>query len=232
MAQRYVSYRRVSTEMQRDGLGLEAQTAIIKHFYPQVEKDFCDIKSGGTADREQLKKAIKYCKEHDAIMVVAKADRLSRNVRDALAIYDDLKQNIRFCDIPGSPPERFILTIHWAISERERELISIRIRAALAIKKAKGEPLGLHMTHNKKGEPMDQNRLRKKEYRILAGEAAKIEAQQNENNIRAREYAQSLRDSNATLDYIAHRLNQAKFASPQNKTWSKSTVHRLLKKAS
>lgn len=230
MEKKYVSYRRLSKlEEGKRGLGLEAQTEIINRYYPNIEKDFVEVKSGATAiDRPILQEAIKYCKENEAILVVAKTDRLSRSVMDALTIFDLLKGDVRFCDIPGDKPERFVITLFFAIAERERELISIRIRAALSILKAQGKKLGLHMTHNKEGKPMDQDRLKKKEYKKMAGRAAQIAAEQNENNIRAKEYAEALRREKNTYDYIAHRLNNSKFASPAGGKWQRGNVHRLL----
>lgn len=229
---RYVSYRRLSKlEPGKEGLGLDAQATLIKHFYPDIEKDFKEVQSGATAiDRPVLQQAIKYCIENDAILVVAKADRLSRDVIDALTIFDKLKGNLRCCDLPGDPPERFMLTLWYAFAERERLIISLRITNALAEIKKKGRKLGLHMTHNKKGEPMDQNRLKDWRYKKKGAEALKMMAAQNENTIRAREYAAALRESGKSLDDIARRLNNAKFATPKGGKFSKGGVCRLLKK--
>lgn len=224
MTQRYISYRRVSKQSQMEsGLGLASQLAIIKHFYPTVEKDFCDVKTGASIDRPQLQAAIKYCKENNAILVVAKADRLSRNVRHALQIYDELETRIRFCDVPGDPPERFILTIHFAISERERELISIRIKAAIKVKKERGDPLGTQITINKDGKLMDRDRLKK------ANQNRKRQAlEPDENIIRAIRFAQSLREQNMTFAEIATELNRHSFATSTGGKWSAGSVCRVV----
>lgn len=223
--ERYIQYLRVSKKSQGEsGLGLESQRAIIKHFYPDCEKEFCDIKSGATANRPELQKAIKYCIENDAYLVVAKVDRLSRNVRDALEIFDQLGGKIRFCDIPGIP-ERFILTIHLAIGERELELISIRIRAALEAKRKRGEPMGTKISVNKDGKLMDRDRLKK------ANAVRKRQAlEPDENSIRAYSFAYELQQSGLTLEQIAIRLNRNKFYTSVGTKWSAGTVCRMMQR--
>lgn len=226
-----IGYIRVSTRRQGDsGLGLESQEAIIKNFYPDCEEIFCDIMSGSTADRPELKRAIQYCKTHNATLVVAKADRLSRNVKDALEIYDQLNGNIRFCDIPGEP-EKFIITIHFAIAERELELISIRIRAALKARKARGLPLGLHILESKDGRKLDPQRLNKQKFRTDSADAKHQEAVTDPILIRAKQMAESLRAAQLPLHTIADKLNASHFTTRSGGAWSKGTVSRLLKRA-
>jgi hypothetical protein len=82
---RFVAYYRVSTARQgRSGLGLEAQKAAVLAFIngnAELVAEFTEVESGKHADREQLKKAIAACKKHKAKLVIAKLDRLSRNLR-------------------------------------------------------------------------------------------------------------------------------------------------------
>ena len=132
----YVAYYRVSTKRQGEsGLGLDAQRAIVRHFAGNaVLASYVDIASGKSmVNRAQLHLALEHCRRLKAGLVVAKADRLSRNVQDALSILDSLGGRLVCCDCPGT--DRFTLTILFALAERERELISIRTRSALEAKR-------------------------------------------------------------------------------------------------
>lgn len=141
----YVAYYRVSTKGQGDsGLGLDAQRPVIEHFAHdgKIIAEFTDIQSGKSAkNRVELQKAIELCKSSGAVLIVAKADRLSRDVRDALEILDSLGEGqLACCDCPNS--DRFTITIIFAVAERERELIRIRTKAALDQAKKRGTVLG------------------------------------------------------------------------------------------
>ena len=139
----FVSWRRVSTQKQgRSGLGLEAQKEIIDYF---VEKDkgklladYVEVYTGTELSKcTELKKAIQFAKEHDAKLIIAKTDRF-RNTLEALQIYEEIGDGkIIFCDLPST--DKFTLTLFFALAEREALITSIRTKAALAAKKARGE---------------------------------------------------------------------------------------------
>lgn len=132
----YVGYYRVSTRRQGgSGLGLEAQQAIVRHFAGNgLAAEYTEVASGSGLDkRPALRQAVRRCRESGAWLVVAKADRLSRNVQDALALLGVLNGRLRCCDCPST--DRFTLILLFAIAERERELISIRTKAALDAKR-------------------------------------------------------------------------------------------------
>ena len=142
----FVSWRRVSTPKQgRSGLGLEAQKGIIDYF---VEKDkgklladYVEVYTGTELSKcTELKKAIQFAKEHDAKLIIAKTDRF-RNTLEALQIYEEIGDGkIIFCDLPST--DKFTLTLFFALAEREALITSIRTKAALAAKKARGEQTG------------------------------------------------------------------------------------------
>jgi len=139
----YVLWRRVSTKQQGESeLGLEAQTAIALHFM-QVEpvKTFTDVYSGRKLrECHNLRRAIKYCKEHGYLLVVAKSDRF-RNTIDGLSILDEVgERNLYFCDIATA--DRTVLTIMFSMWERQAVMISINTRLALAELKKRGVKLG------------------------------------------------------------------------------------------
>ena len=146
--QKFVIYRRVSTKSQGDsGLGLEAQDRDIDLFltaYAEVPFEvlgtFTDVLSGAKADRPELAKALEMARKEGATLLVAKLDRLSRNVAFIAALLDDRKVNVRVASMPHA--DKFQLHIYAALAEQEREFISLRTKAALAQAKARGQKLG------------------------------------------------------------------------------------------
>ena len=140
----YVGYVRVSTAKQgRSGLGLEAQEAAIKAFLKEGDRLltplFVEIESGKDNDRPELAKAIKRAKLTGATLLVAKLDRLSRNVA-FIAQLMEAKVDFVACDQPSATP--FTIHIYAALAENERKLISERTRAALTAAKERGARLG------------------------------------------------------------------------------------------
>jgi DNA invertase Pin-like site-specific DNA recombinase len=139
---RYVVYLRVSTARQgRSGLGIEAQRQAVQN-YLQGEKplsEFVEIETGTRSDRPQLAAALAACRVHRATLVIAKLDRLARNVAFVSSL---MEAGVEFvaCDFP----EANRLTIHVvaAFAEHEGRVIAERTRAALAVAKARGAHLG------------------------------------------------------------------------------------------
>tara|TARA_R110002126_G_scaffold15002_2_gene61981 strand:- start:847 stop:1554 length:708 start_codon:yes stop_codon:yes gene_type:complete len=142
---KYVAYYRVSTLRQgQSGLGLEAQQKTVADYLNggnwKVSEEFVEVESGsGKKHRPQLELAIKACKKNKATLVVAKLDRLYRNVHFVTKLMED-KLDFICCDMP----EANKLTIHIlaAVAEHEREVISARTKAALAALRARGVELG------------------------------------------------------------------------------------------
>ena len=146
----YVAYLRVSTQRQgTSGLGLQAQQEIIRNYlngnFPIAE--FIEVESGRKSDRPKLHEALELCKKKKATLIVAKMDRLSRNVAFTSQLLDSGIE-IVFCDFPRA--NRLVLTIIAAISEYEASLIRQRTKAALQVKKEQGCQLGKpeNLMHN------------------------------------------------------------------------------------
>ena len=142
---KFISWRRVSTKKQgATGLGLLAQKQIIDYFIG-VEKgelvaDYEEVYTGTHLDGcTELWKAIEHCKREGATLIIAKSDRF-RNTAEALKIYEEMKGNIYFCDLPTS--DKFSITLFFALAEREALMIRIRTKAALDAKRARGEAMG------------------------------------------------------------------------------------------
>jgi DNA invertase Pin-like site-specific DNA recombinase len=141
---RYVAYFRVSTQRQgRSGLGLEAQQkAVADHINgngSELVGTFTEIESGKIKNRPELGKALAACRKHKAKLIVAKLDRLGRNVAFIAQLMDS---GVEF--VAADMPEANTLTLHImaAMAQYEREAISTRTKAALAAAKARGVKLG------------------------------------------------------------------------------------------
>ncbi len=139
-----ISYLRVSTARQgASGLGLEAQRAAVAGFTAAgghaLVAEFVEIESGSKSSRPQLAAALATCRLHRATLVIAKLDRLARNVAFIANLMDGGVEFVA-CDLPHA--NRLTLHLLAAIAEHEREMISQRTKAALQAVKARGVRLG------------------------------------------------------------------------------------------
>ena len=144
--ERYVVYTRVSTLRQGESqLGQLAQMEAVNVFFASRRHEliatYTEIESGKRADRPELLKALAECKKRKATLVIAKLDRLGRNLA---FIANLMESGVDFvcCDNPHA--NRLMLHMLAAFAEFERELISKRTKDALAMAKAKGVQLGKH----------------------------------------------------------------------------------------
>jgi len=143
-----VSYLRVSTERQgKSGLGLEAQREAVARYLAttggNLLMEFEEVETGKGSDaldkRPKLKEAIALAKKNKAVLVIAKLDRLARNVHFISGLMET-KVQFKCCDYPTA--DRFMLHIYASVAEQEGNRISERLKAALAAKKAAGGTLG------------------------------------------------------------------------------------------
>jgi len=144
-----VAYYRVSTERQgRSGLGLDAQRERCVQFAAQNSMElveaFIEVETGKGADaldrRPQLAAALAAARRHRGQVLVAKLDRLSRDVHFIAGL---MAQRVAFVVAElGAEVDPFMLHIYAALAEKERRMISERTRAALAVRKGQGAPLG------------------------------------------------------------------------------------------
>src|ERR1700738_763918 len=143
-APRFVAYYRVSTDRQgKSGRGLEAQQKSVRDYLNggswELVGEYTEVESGRRADRPELAKAIEACRKQKAKLVIAKLDRLSRNLSFVAALIDS---GVEF--LAADNPHANKLTIHIlaAVAQHEREMISARTSAALKAAKARGKLLG------------------------------------------------------------------------------------------
>ena len=141
---RYVAYYRVSTDRQgQSGLGLEAQQLAVENYLNggdwQLIDSFTEVESGKRSNRPQLQVALDACRRQKATLVIAKLDRLGRNVAFIASLMDSRVEFV-CCDNPHA--NRLMLHMLAAFAEHEREQISKRTKAALAAAKRRGVVLG------------------------------------------------------------------------------------------
>src|SRR4051794_4145106 len=146
---RAVTYIRVSSEQQgKSGLGIEAQRAAVARFTAEhgfgPVAEHVEVETGKGSDaldrRPQLAAALKRAKAEKCPVVVAKLDRLSRDVAFISGL---MAQRVPFIVAElGVDTDPFLLHIYAALAEKERSLISARTRDALAAAKARGVQLG------------------------------------------------------------------------------------------
>lgn len=144
MKMNFISYFRVSTEKQGiNGNGIEAQKQAVERYLASIDCEhlatFEEVESGGNNHRPQLAAALKLAKAKKAILIIAKLDRLSRNAAFLLQLQESGVDFIA-CDMPNA--DRLSVGIIALLAQRERELISERTKAGLAVAKARGARLG------------------------------------------------------------------------------------------
>lgn len=217
----YIAYLRVSTKGQeRSGLGLQAQRAIIQYYAKadnaEIIQEYIESESGKDIDnRPKLNEAINYCIKHNTVLVVAKLDRLSRDVEHIFRIQKRLGDRFKSCDLPST--DSLTLSIFSGIAQRERELISIRTKQALQAKKKQGAKLG-------KPENLTA------EARAKGVEAIKAKAKSNTHNRVATALIEKCKRENKTLQEIADELNHNGFKTSQGKMFNPISVSRLARR--
>ena len=217
----YVIYARVSTQRQgRSGLGLDAQREAARQYVVGrggrvIAPEYVEIESGKRADRPELAKAISRCRKTGATLLVAKLDRLSRDVAFLMTLKNS-GVDLAAADMPEA--NTLMFTVMAGLAQHEREVISARTRAALMAAKARGTKLGGY---------------REGAADITDYQALGVEAVQG----KAREDAELVRDdiepmvkAGMSLRGIASALNEAGILSPRRKTWSPQGVSNVIER--
>src|SRR5690242_4112781 len=207
----FVAYYRVSTARQgRSGLGLDAQRRAVTDFLNggswELLSEFVEVESGKADDRPQLEQALATCELSGATLVVAKLDRLSRN----LAFLAKLQESgSRF--VAADMPEANELTIHImaAVAQAERKAISTRTKEALAAAKARGVRLGGNRGNL---EDLRKGPAKSAEVRAAQASARALKVRRQIQAVKAAAPASSLRE-------IAAALNDRGITAPRGGRW-------------
>ena len=215
---RFVAYFRVSTQRQGDsGLGLDAQRKAVAdylaHTPSRLVAEITEVESGKRNDRPKLAEALTACRVHNAVLVIAKLDRLARNASFLLSLKD---AGVEFVAVDMPNANRLTVGIMALVAEDEGERISARTKAALAAAKARGIKLGTpgNLTNREAGSAAGNLARQEKARRRAADLLPVIEA------IRA--------DGHDSLHAIAVELNTRAITAPQGGRWSATQVSRLL----
>ena len=230
MSKKLVAYIRVSTDKQgASGLGLEGQQAAIDAYARQsggvVIATFMEVESGKLSDRPELAKALAHCRRTKATLIVAKLDRLSRNVAFLSRM---MEAGVEFvcCDNPSA--NRLTIQILAAVAENEAKAISDRTKAALAAAKRRGIPLGSARPGHWEGR--EDRRLEGAKNGAKASLAVRSRAA-SEAYADLMPLVSELRTGGASFAAIAERLNGKGYTTSRGKPFTPMTVHRIIGRA-
>jgi len=217
---KFVSYLRVSTQKQgKSGLGLEAQREAITGYLNggrwTLVHECVEVESGKRSDRPELAKALALCRVHRATLLVAKLDRLARNVAFISAL---MESGVKFVAV--DLPQANELTVHVmaAMAEYEAKAISVRTIAALQAAKARGVKLG--------GLKWDITQVSEQGHE--AGLKVRREAAARFNQDVLPIIQEKQRQGVSTLRAIAGALNDDNVPAPRGGSWSAVQVMRIL----
>jgi DNA invertase Pin-like site-specific DNA recombinase len=210
----FVSYYRVSTQQQgQSGLGLAAQRQAVERFLGDTAPllaEFTEVETGKGSNalerRPQLRAALELCKKRKATLVIAKLDRLARNVHFVSGL---IESGVDFVAADMPQANKVMLQMHAVMSEWERDQISARTKAALQAAKARGVRLG------------------------TAG-PANLRPHIEQRQAAARDFAENLRPvfaglATASQRQLAVRLNRLGLKTAQGQAWTHVQVGRIRK---
>jgi DNA invertase Pin-like site-specific DNA recombinase len=211
----YVSYYRVSTAKQGEsGLGLEAQREAVRRYLAsqhagvdQPVAAFTEVESGKRSkNRPQLLAALAECRKQKAVLVIAKLDRLARNVHFISGL---MEAGVEFVAVDMPQANKLTVHIMAAMAEFEAQAISARTKAGLAALKARGTQLGNPRWNES----------------IEAARAARVSTPPAPAVI---EMMKKHRADGLSLRVIADRLNDLGILTPKGSAWYASTVSAAL----
>lgn len=220
---KFVSYVRVSTQRQgTSGLGLDAQRKAVADYLGGsaggLVEEFTEIESGRRNDRPQLAAALAACRKHRATLLIAKLDRLARNVAFVANL---MESGVEFVAVDMPMANRLTVHILAAVAEHEREMISARTKAALAAAKARGRRLGWSIEERREEQRQASRR---------GADSGRSRADAFAANVVP--VVESIRASGiATLAGIADAMNARGIKTARGGTWYPTTVKNVIRRA-
>jgi len=217
----FVTYLRVSTDRQgKSGLGLDAQRkAVADHVTGkgQIVAEYVEIESGKRNDRPELARALADAKKRGAVLLIAKLDRLARNVAFIANLLESGAE-VAAADMPEA--NRFLLHVMAAVAEHEARAISDRTKAALDAAKARGVALGA-------SNPVIREALEGGKDRSI--QTRKTKADTHAANVLP--LIQTIQARGASLRQIATELNERGIKTSRGGGWHAMTVRNVLERA-
>lgn len=203
---KFIAYYRVSTDRQgASGLGLDAQREAVARFIGGTENllaEYTEVESGKRhTNRPQLSGALAECRRRKATLVIAKLDRLARNVHFISGL---MESKVDFVAVDMPQANRLTVHIMAAFAEHEREMISQRTKAALAQAKRRGTVLG---------NP-----------RLSQARAKAVAANRTPPPTETIEFILKMRRAGETLRAIASQLNALNIRTGRGSVWYANTI--------
>lgn len=214
---KYIAYYRVSRKAQGiSGLGLSAQKSSVEKYVAIQDgtllNEYTEIETGtNKRDRFEIHKAIQQAKNEGAILVIAKLDRLARNVSFVSSLMD---AGVEFVAVDMPSANHFTIHIFSALAQQEASMISSRTKLALAELKKKGVKLGnpQNLTNDARNKGV---------------QTRKENAQNNDRNRQAQSIISNCKEKGMTYRQIADYLNQLNFKTRYGNQFMAPTVHQL-----
>ncbi|MCW0221501.1 MAG: recombinase family protein [Prosthecobacter sp.] len=208
---KFIAYYRVSTAQQgKSGLGLEAQQSAVKGYLNggngEFLGEFTEVESGKRKDRPQLNAALAMCKKLKATLIIAKLERLARNLHFISGL---MEAHINFVAVDMPTANRLTVHILAAVAEEEARAISARTKVALASAKDRGVRLGTYASV----------------LSVRNSQEAVTRAHDLKNTVSSLHAAGFV-----TVRSLACELNKQGIRTAQNRKWHPTTVHRMLKR--
>src|SRR5579863_57221 len=221
---KFISYLRVSTQRQgKSGLGLEAQRQAVTDFLNggrwKLMQEVIEVESGKRKDRPELLRALALCRVHGAKLLIAKLDRLARNVA---FIANLMEAGVEFEAVDLPQANKLTLHVMAALAEHEAAAISARTKAALAAAKARGTQLG--------GYRWEIDRVARKGNRASAKARGELAAKRAGDILPVIEAIRA--EGAVSLRQIAAVLNERGITTARGGEWSAVQVQRVLNSAS
>ncbi len=222
---KFVSYLRVSTARQgASGLGLEAQREAVSRYLAggssTLVQEVVEIESGKRNDRPAIAEAVRLCRVHRATLIIAKLDRLARNLHFISGL---MESGIRFVAVDNPSANELTVHILAAVAQSEAKSVSERTKAALGAAKARGVRLG-----GLRGSAEDFAALSRRGSAAGAAVRSATAAKRRTDLLPA---IQDIRQSGLlTLRAIATELNQRGIEAPRGGRWAAVQVQRVLVK--
>lgn len=209
----FIAYYRVSTDKQGSaGLGMDAQHSAVRKFAQPIA-EYTEVESGKRKDRPELLAALAHCRATGSTLVIAKLDRLARNVAFVSSL---MESGVEFVALDMPTANKLMIHIMAAFAEHEAAMISARTKAALAIAKERGVKLGGYRGPIARSEEGREQSCR-----------SRRAAQLNRITDMAPIIIHIKASGHTTLRAIADEMNRRGVPAPRGGAWSATQVRRI-----